>query len=183
MFARGGTIDALVMLASADWSRSLRSRSTLRASSRPVSRSPMLSGAPGPSPLPTSAARGWSHRCDRLSNGSRSLRRKRSPEAFQEQMRRDRERVIPPLRSDPEHQADRDAIDELSGWYCFSDAYAKEAAAPSSSASTLSHSFSDTFERDAPRRVATIPSVRQRQEAQEMLPAVSDEPIRPDHPM
>ena len=43
------------------------------------------------------------------------------------------------------------AVDELSGWYCFSDAYAKEAAAPSSSASTLSHFFADTFERDAPK--------------------------------
>jgi protoheme ferro-lyase len=43
------------------------------------------------------------------------------------------------------------AIDELSGWYCFSDAYAKEAATPSSSASTLSHFFADTFERDAPK--------------------------------
>ncbi len=43
------------------------------------------------------------------------------------------------------------AIDELSGWYCFSDEFIEGRAKPRASGNTLPELFGDTFERDAPK--------------------------------
>ena len=43
------------------------------------------------------------------------------------------------------------AIEELSGWYCFSDDYLKARSAPRPSVSTMPGLFDETFERDAPK--------------------------------
>ncbi len=43
------------------------------------------------------------------------------------------------------------AIDELSGWYCFSDKYLKARAKERASASALPGFFGDTFERERPK--------------------------------
>jgi hypothetical protein len=43
------------------------------------------------------------------------------------------------------------AIDELSGWYCFSDEFIEGRAQPRASRNTLPGLFGDTFERDVPK--------------------------------
>jgi Protein of unknown function (DUF1186)/SEC-C motif len=71
---------------------------------------------------------------------------------FQEQLRRAVESGESPwFHRSRESRLIENAIEELSGWYCFSDKYRKDIAKERASAGSLSGVFSDTFERDMPK--------------------------------
>ena len=71
---------------------------------------------------------------------------------FREQLRKAREGGESPwFHRSRNSRLIESAIDELSGWYCFSDKYLKARAKERASASALPGFFGDTFERERPK--------------------------------